>query len=547
MSRITGRAGLLSVGAIILLAGVGCGDRSPAEPASVSDHPADPGVEASAPIADPPMPTIPHQEMAENLAAGELPLQFPRRVVEGASSPDDVNVADTQPSGGGLFDVLRQTVDMSAVFEQTGVQDGLSDSLSAASDQLNRQKRDNFNAIRRANRQARVGQALTSPNLVLISVEALGYGDLACYGSEVHETPNLDRLAQRGLRFTDFYAGSARPRASRWCLMTGNNTGRAPVVEAGSQRFALQSFASGNKLLPDVLWNSGYTTALVGVWDEQDNPLNYGYEQWGGLPAQPGEFDSYPEVVYLDAARARLPGNSEGREGVHVGDLLLQESLSFLNQNARGERPCFLHLALPEFDAASLHDDTALPPNVAEVDRIVGGLLDWIDERELNSRTCVILMGVSAPDSGETSESLARTGNLSVHISGLSEGNLRLPLIACWEGRIPAGEQSEHVCAVWDVLPTLADLAVVMRRPQRLDGLSFMGELLGRTQPEHRLLYWETREHGFGQAVRMGRWKGVRLPRQTTLSLFDLETDPAEQHDLSSERPEVVEQLVVRE
>jgi arylsulfatase A-like enzyme len=331
--------------------------------------------------------------------------------------------------------------------------------------------------------------------------------------------------------------------------MTGNNTGRAAVVESGKQRFTLSSFGGGNKVLPDVLWNAGYSTALVGIWDEQMNPLNYGYDQWSGLPATSGRFDSYPEVIYLDSTQARLPANSGGGQGVHVGDLLLQESLSWLDRQARAERPCFLHVALPEFEVTSSGNPTDLPANVAELDRVVGSLLDWMDEQQLNNRTCVILMGVSTPQAEASGAVVpwSRTGGLNVHESGLSEGNLRVPLIACWEGRIAAGGECEHVCAAWDVLPTLADLAHVMRRPQRLDGLAFTGALLGRTQPEHRLLYWETREHGFGQAVRMGDWKGVRLPRQTTLSLFDLAADPGEQQDLSGERPEVVEQLVVRE
>ena len=160
-----------------------------------------------------------------------------------------------------------------------------------------------------------------------------------------------------------------------------------------------------------------------------------------------------------------------------------------------------------------------------------------------------MVMGVAAPgmDRADEIERFGRTGGLQVRDSGLSEGNLRVPLIVCWEGHITPGGSSDYVCAAWDVLPTLADLASAMRRPQRLDGLSLAGALLGRTQAEHPLLYWETRQHGFGQAVRSGNWKGVRLPRQTELALFDLSTDPAEQHDLADERPDVVEQLVVRD
>ena len=153
------------------------------------------------------------------LAAGELPLRFPSSSSGETTAPDDVAEAPGTQSGGGLLDVLRQTINLSPIFEETGVQEGLADGLIAADNEFNLQKRENRRSIREANRQVRIGEARLSPNLVLISVEGLGYGDLSCYGQSVYGTPNVDRLAGRGLRFTNFYAGSARPRASRWCLM----------------------------------------------------------------------------------------------------------------------------------------------------------------------------------------------------------------------------------------------------------------------------------------------------------------------------------------
>jgi arylsulfatase len=126
---------------------------------------------------------------------------------------------------------------------------------------------------------------------------------------------------------------------------------------------------------------------------------------------------------------------------------------------------------------------------------------------------------------------------------GLSEGNLRVPLLVRWPGHIEPGSVSEHACAIWDLLPTLADVAGAQRRPLRIDGVSFAAELLGRPQRAHALLYWETRARGFGQAVRMGRWKGVRAPGATSLKLYDLSRDPGEQTDLSGEHPEIVEQM----
>lgn len=539
---------VVNCGILAVLLAIGCNGQSEVAPRVVQSTQSrqTAGESELAPAAAAPsVASITDGEMVEGLAAGQLPLRFPASGDDQATVADDV--ADAPESGGGLLGVLRQTVDLSPIFEETGIQDGLADGLIAAEDELSRQKHENRRALREANRQVRVGAARQSPNLILISAEGLGYGDLSCYGQSGYATAHVDRLAERGLRFTDFYAGSALPRASRWCLMTALNTGRATAGESGQEPFSLAG-VGGNNTLPDVLWNSGYTTGLVGVWDERIAPINYGYDEWSGFPAGEGVFDSFPSVVYLDATRARLPGNTDGRRGVHAGNLLLQESLSFLDRHSQEDRPCFLHVSLPAFDQTSNQNGMDMPTNVAELDKLVGGMLDWLDERELAERTCIMLMGVSAPGRELASEidQFARTGGLQVHESGLCEGNLRVPLIVCWDGRIAAGALSQHVCAVWDVLPSLADLASAMRRPQRLDGLSFTGSLLGGTQSTDRLLYWETREHGFGQAVRKGVWKGVRLPRETDLSLFDLSVDPSEQQDLSATRPEVVEQLVVR-
>jgi arylsulfatase A-like enzyme len=447
-------------------------------------------------------------------------------------------------------ETIRRTVESSPVFEESGVQEQLLDGLTAAQDELSRIKRENRRALREVNRQVRVGNLATTPNLLLITAERLGYGDLGCYGQTRYATPQLDRLAAEGARFSQFYAGSCDPRGAGWCLITGLNTGRPapPRTEPDAERFVLNE---EQKTLAEVLWQSGYSTCFLGAWGQSGLPIDYGFEEWTGFRSH-AEAGPYPTSVHVDAVQARILKNEGGGRGVLASDFLIEEGLSFIARHAAAGRPYFLHLALPvEIAETPVGQGGAVSDaeaRIVELDAMVGRIMRWLEESNLTRKTCVLFLATCAPSPIEATAALDadRTAGLRSTDDGLGEGNLRVPLIVSWPGRIAAGMGSDHVCAAWDILPTLADLAGAQRRPPRIDGLSFAPSLLGRSQREHSLLYWETRVPGFGQAVRKGQWKGVRHAGQATLGLFDLATDPRERIDLAARRPEVVEQLIVR-
>lgn len=478
----------------------------------------------------------------------ELPLRFPSGSEDLRENTDDP--AGSVPSGPGLVETIRRTVESSPVFEESGVQDELLDGLTAAQDEMSRIKGENRRALREVNRQVRVGNLSTTPNLLLITAERLGYGDLGCYGQTRYGTPHLDRLAAEGVRFRQYYAGSFDSRGAGWCLMTGLNTGRAALsrTEADAGQFSLDE---DRKTLAEVLWQSGYGTAFVGAWGQTGLPIDYGFDEWTGFRSH-DEARPFPATVHVDRAQARILKNEEGRREVPAADFLVEEGLSFLARHAAAGRPAFLHFAVPvEISEAPAGGSGVLPDpgaRIIELDTMVGRMMRWLEESNLSRKTCVIFLATCAPfpDEAASDKDPDRTGGLRVSDDGLGEGNLRVPLIVSWPGRIAAGTGCDHVCAAWDILPTLADLAGAQRRPPRLDGLSFAPSLLGRTQREHALLYWETRLTGFGQAVRKGQWKGVRHAGQSALGLFDLASDPREQTDLAARRPEVVEQLIVR-
>ena len=473
-----------------------------------------------------------------------LPLRFPQAPpAETGDAADDVSAPVRQPPG--LIDTLRGAVDASPIFEETGAQDSLLESLDAAQEQLNRVKRDNRHALRAANRQVRVGGGRTAPRLLLITISDIAYADLGSYGGAA-ATPHLDAFAAAGMRFTDYYASSTDVRAARWSLLTGLNVGHAPQEAELKNRFALPA---SPRTLADVLWLSGYSTAFVGVWRDGSLPLDHGCDEWTGLQAPGSRLDPFPEFLYVDATRARLLPNADGKNELPVIDFLFDEAITSLTRRAAENRHCFLHLAvspqlLPETDAAGMLVDAAAS-RMRELDAHLGRLLSQLEAAGLAESTCVIIAGEATP-----AELLAeqpantRSGVFRSSPDGLSDGNLRVPLMVRWPGRVPAGAVSDHVCAAWDLLPTLADLAAAQRKPQRLDGVSFASELSGRPQQEHALLYWETRQGGLGQAVRKGRWKGVRAPGARSLALYDLQADPSEQLDVADAHPEIVQQFI---
>lgn len=541
---MTHRKAALGVAVLVCLTLSGCGPKAPVAmvgQATLSDS-TDPRDSGSEPLEDATLPSGPFDE---------LPLQFPRptrgRSPGDSGSPDDVGQGrDATPPG--VIETLRGTIEASPVFEQAGATTGLLDSLDAAQQELARMRRDNRRAIREANRQVRTAGAL-SPHLVLITLGDLAYADPGCCGGSA-ATPHLDAFAAQGMRFTSFYASSTDPRAARWSLLTGLNTGHAPAASGGdgTERFALSAVRTS---IADVLWRAGYATSFVGVWRDRELPLDHGSDEWTGLFGG-SALDPFPEYLHVDATRARLVPNAGNQNGLAVVDFLFDEALAALARGVAEGRPAFVHLAVtPQLVAV----DATVPPadvpsrQLAALDARLGRLLARLERWGLASQCCVVVAGESAPPdllADPVGGPETRAGGFRTAAHGLCEGNLRIPLLVRWPGRVAAGSVSDHVCAAWDILPTLAELAAAQRKPQQLDGVSFAAALTGRPQREHALLYWETRHGGFGQAVRKGRWKGVRAPGQSTLALYDLITDPSEQTDLSMQRPDVVEQLVVR-
>jgi arylsulfatase A-like enzyme len=407
------------------------------------------------------------------------------------------------------------------------------------------------------------------PNIVLILADDLGYGDLGCYGQQQIQTPHLDRLAADGIRFTQCYAGSTVCAPSRCVLMTGLHTGHARV-----RGNALVPLEPDDVTVAEVLHEAGYRTGIIGKWglgepETTGLPTEQGFDTWFGYLNQTHAHNYYPEMLWRNTTRVELPENRNDRRGSYSADLFRDEAVRFLQ--AQGKEPFFLYLALTlphtdnelarktgngmEIPSDAPYRDRSWPAPqknhaamITRLDADIGAVLNELDRLSLDRSTLVLFASDNGPlaEGGADPKFFQSSGGLRGHKRDLYEGGIRTPMIARWRGKIPAGQTSDLIWWFADLLPTLADL-VGAPCPDGLDGISVAPILEGGpseqtalAQPRH--LYWEFHERGSKQAVRSGKWKGVRRWGEP-LELFDLEEDRAETANVAHEHPEVVREL----
>lgn len=414
--------------------------------------------------------------------------------------------------------------------------------------------------------------AETGPNIILIVADDLGYADLGCYGQKRIPTPNLDRLAREGMRFTNFYAGSTVCAPSRNVLMTGQHTGHALI--RGNAKLALRP---EDVTVAEVLQQAGYRTFLAGKWGlggegSTGTPLKQGFDHFYGYLDQTHAHNYYPTFLIRGESRVPLPNvvPDEGPHGQGVAtvrqaysaDLIASQASEYLAQQIKARAPFFLlftptlphannearekGMEVPDYGEFAAMDwpdaEKGFAAMITRLDRQVGELLQSVAGRE----TLILFTSDNGPhrEGGHDPDFFDSNGPLRGCKRDLYEGGIRIPLIAWWPGKIPAGRVTDSVAYQGDILATLADL-VGQRPPRGLDSVSFARTLRGKNQKPRGPLYWEFYEGASAQAVRDGRWKAIRSPMFTgKVELYDLDTDPGESTDLAARHRETVTRLV---
>lgn len=402
----------------------------------------------------------------------------------------------------------------------------------------------------------------TRPNIVFILADDLGMGDLGCYGQKLLKTPNIDGLAAEGTRFTNAYSGSMVCAPSRCMLMTGRHPGHATV--RGNWEVYPEGqwpLAAGDVTVAQVLKQAGYATGICGKWGlgaptSGAAPNDKGFDLFFGYNCQRHAHRYYTDYLYRNAARREIPQSAARR--VYAQDLIAEAGLDFIREN-KG-RPFYLFCAwtLPhgpyrpdQVPSLEAYKDTGWTDTqkvyaamVERLDGDVGRVLALLKELRLDEKTLVIFASDNGAGGGQANnERFGSQAGMRETKGTLREGGIRVPMIARWPGKVPAGRTSDFITAFWDFLPTAAELAGASP-PEKIDGISIAGELLGRTQRPHEYLYWEDpRPNRLTKAVRLGRWKGYQGDAGKPVELHDLEADPQESRDVAADHPEIVKRI----
>ncbi len=423
------------------------------------------------------------------------------------------------------------------------------------------------------------------PNIVYILADDLGYAELGCYGQKKIKTPNIDKLATEGMKFTQHYSGNPVCAPSRCALMTGLHTGHTQVrgnkQMGGKEGWVLGStiggqwpLEAGTVTIAGILKDAGYTTGAFGKWGlglvgTTGDPNKQGFDHFYGYICQRQAHTFYPNHLWHDGKVEWIEANKDGKEQVYSHDLIANEALKFIRTNK--DHPFFLyvpftipHMALqvPEDSLVEYRGKWPDPPYkgdkgyfphpnpracyaamVTRMDKDVGRIMSLLKDLSLNDNTLVIFTSDNGPtfNGGSDSAFFESAKPLRGLKGSVYEGGIRVPYIARWPGRIKAGSTSNHISAFWDFLPTCCEL--IGREPQRdIDGISMLSTLFGRDQEQrkHEYLYWELRGQ---QAILMGKWKALRLKPGRKIELYDLDSDIEESKDLAEEHPEVVSKM----
>jgi arylsulfatase A-like enzyme len=415
-----------------------------------------------------------------------------------------------------------------------------------------------------------VKRKFSSPNFVFILTDNQGYGDVGCFGAEGFETPNLDQMAEEGIIFTDFYAAPTCTPA-RASLMTGcypQRVGLPMVVRPPGPPIAGEETKLGlnpkEETIAEVLKKEGYKTACIGKWHlghhPEHLPTNHGFDEYFGLPycnnQTPEYRPGYPPLPLIECRKGDSiipPDTIEINPDISkLTTIYTQRAIEFIKNNRN--QPFFLYLAhtMPhkplgvseKFKGKSekgLYGDV-----IMEIDWSVGEILKTLKNLGIDRKTFVIFASDNGPDPNYYhSETHGSNGPLRGYMHSTYEGGLRVPCIMRWQGEIPAGEVCSEIATIMDILPTLAGLIGGKLPENRIDGKdiwSLISGAPGAKSPHEAFFYyskWALR------GVRSGKWKlhMENKDEKTHISLYNLETDIEEKHDLSKEHPLIVNRL----
>ena len=421
-------------------------------------------------------------------------------------------------------------------------------------------------------------EATSQPNIIYILLDDAGYGDLSCYGQTKFLTPNIDRLASEGMKFTNHYSGSTVCAPTRSVIMSGLHTGHTPsrgnreIKPVGQFPIPATTFT-----IAEALKKAGYATGAFGKWGlgnpgSEGDPIHQGFDRFFGYNCQRNAHTYYPTWLFDDLRKIELDGKT------YAHDLIMDKAVEWIDRQHKNPFFCFLpvtipHAAMhvpekyaapfrekfPEFEnkVGRYGNNKPFAKNPAAqfagmmtaLDEGIGRVLKSLKKHQIDQNTIVLLSSDNGPhkEGGHMPNYFNSNGGLRGFKRDLYEGGIRCPLLVRWPGKVEAGSTSNHISAHWDLFPTFCELAGT-NPPEGLDGISFLPTLLGKEQEKHEHLYWEFYEGGGKRAVRIGKWKAVqnqvnRKGKDAPIEIYDLESDRAETSDLAAQNSELIARI----
>lgn len=434
------------------------------------------------------------------------------------------------------------------------------------------------------------------PNVVLIVADDLGYSDIGCFGNKQIKTPNIDRMAAEGMKFTSFYVTQAVCSASRAAMMTGCYANRVGM-QGALNHTSNEGIHPDEWLLPEMCHAAGYATAAFGKWHlgtrPMFHPMRNGFDEFLGIPYSNDNSKYHPSLAQVMPPLPLYDGLEVSETDPDQSQFtrrFTERAVQFIERNQA--RPFFLYVPhvmphVPIFASAAFRGKSAAGVYgdvIEELDDSVGQILKAIQQAGLERDTLVMFMSDNGPFLSYGSHAGTARPLLEGKLTTF-EGGVRVPFIARWPGRVPAGKVCDEPVIETDLLPTIATLAAAKLPEKKIDGINILPLLEGRAgakSPHEALIFYAANEL---QAVRSGAWKlhfphpyitvdgepghdgkpaqfGRMKPKSITqsgiagiasrhgyrveqigLSLFNLDDDPGEQHDVSKEHPEIVERL----
>lgn len=436
------------------------------------------------------------------------------------------------------------------------------------------------------------------PNIIYILADDLGYGDLGCYGQQKIKTPNLDKLAARGMRFTQHYSGSSVCAPSRSSLMTGQHTGHTPI--RGNKEIGEEGqvpLPASSITVAEMLKKAGYTTGAFGKWGlgyigSEGDPTNQGFDTFYGYNCQRMAHRYYPPHLWSNKKKVLLKGNDWEHTVTYAPDLIQEETFKFFETNK--DKPFFAYVpfVLPHAELISPEDEVfkqydgvfneepytednnytsdyganivpheycsqskphaAFASMVGRLDHYVGQIVAKLESLGISDNTIIMFASDNGPhaEGGADPEFFNSGGGLRGIKRDLYEGGIRSPFIVVWPNKIKSNSITDYTSAFWDIMPTYAEITGV-KTPKQSDGISLLPTLLGKeNQKEHDYLYWEfhAANKKNRKAIRKGDWKAVIYDIKTgektpKTQLYNIANDVNEQYDVANNYPEIVLEL----